>query len=51
MKNPPIPLKEFAEMASAAQSRIPLPNFAGDNNPYLDLPLMNFSLRGQGNFK
>jgi len=51
MKNPPEALKEFHDMNTAANSRIPMPSHPGANAQYLNLPLMHFSLRGQGNYK
>lgn len=50
MRNPPLTLKAFAENSST-ETRIPMPTYIGSNTQYLSIPLMQFSLRGQGNYR
>ena len=51
MQNPPQHLKQFVDGLMSTQSRIPIPTYPGSNTQYMSLPLMHFSLRGQGTSK
>lgn len=51
MRNPPPALKEFAATADMEDGKIPMPTYVGSNTQYLSIPLFQFALSGQGNFK
>lgn len=50
MRDPPEGLRNFAATVAHGKSKVPEPTYVGSNTQHLSVPLMQFNLRGQGNF-
>jgi len=48
IRDPPEGLKNFAA-ANVQKGRVPMPTYIGSNTQFLSIPMISFSLKGQGN--
>ena len=49
VRDPPKGLKNFADANTTKNTKVPMPTYVGSNTQFLSIPMLQFSLRGQGN--